>query len=188
MESMNKETALRLFFALWPAEAEQAALAAWQTPLHKICGGRIMRPDTLHATLVFLGEVAADRLESVRVAAQETDFRAFELVLAQAHYWKHNHIVYATPDMIPPPLSELVAGLQRNLRKHRFQFENRPYKPHVTLLRDAQWGRDALPPMPAVRWQVKDFVLVRSMNDGHGARYEALARFTGAAPGLPASV
>ncbi len=177
MEQIRKKPTRRLFFALWPGEAERAALAGWLPHLHKLCGGRIMRPDTLHATLVFLGGVPEHRLEALHLAAQETDFQAFELTLDHAHYWGHNHIVHAAPEATPPNLAELVDRLERNLRKHRFVFDERPYKPHVTLLRNARWSDAALPPMPAVNWKFREFVLVQSLSDEQGARYEVLERF-----------
>jgi 2'-5' RNA ligase len=177
MKSMKNEHSLLLFFALWPGAAELAALAAWQPPLQKLCGGRMMRTDTLHSTLVFLGEVAEHRLEAQRLAAQEIDFHGFELNLIAAHYWGHNHIVYAAPESVPQPLAQLVSDLDHNLRKHRFQFEDRPYKLHVTLLRNAYWSDAALPTMPAVSWKFDEFVLVQSLSDAQGARYEVLARF-----------
>ncbi len=177
MNKTKREPSRRLFFALWPGEAERAALAAWQSALHNLCGGRVMRADTLHTTLVFLGEVAEHRLEALHLAAQETDFQAFELTLDHAHYWGHNHIVHAAPEATPPNLAELVDRLERNLRKHRFVFDERPYKPHVTLLRNARWSDAPLPPMPPVNWAFREFVLVQSLSDGQGARYEVLERF-----------
>jgi 2'-5' RNA ligase len=177
MKRIQNESSRRLFFALWPIDAERAALSAWQLPLCELCGGSPMRADTLHTTLVFLGEVAEHRLESLQLAAQETDFRRFELQLTAAHYWGHNRIVYAAPGTPPPLLAELVRDLERNLRRHRFRFEDRPYKPHVTLLRHAKWSDAPLPPMPAVRWQAREFVLVQSPGGEQGARYEVLARF-----------
>jgi 2'-5' RNA ligase len=179
----SQENRRRLFFALWPNDAERAAMAAWQLPLRELCGGRLMRADTLHATLVFLGEVAEHRLQALRLAAQEVKGQRFELILTTVHYWGHNHIAYAAPDAIPKQLAELVSGLELNLRKHHFHFEARPYKPHVTLLRNAQWSDAHLPSMPKVRWQIDDFVLVHSMHDEQGTQYEVLAHF----PMLPAS-
>lgn len=174
---MKKKPSLRLFFALWPNETERAALAAWQPPLRQLCGGRAMRAETVHATLVFLGDVAEHRLEALHLAAQEVKCGSFELKLTQARYWGHNHIVYAAPEDVPPQLDELAIALECNLRKHRFHFDLRPYKPHVTLLRHAQWSDAPLPAMPAVRWQFNEFVLVLSSSDEQGARYEVLARF-----------
>lgn len=172
-----QEKNMRLFFACWPNDAERTAMAAWQVPLRELCGGQAMLPDTLHATLVFLGDVDGHRLEALRLAAQEVNGRGFRLDLTTAHYWGHNHIVYAAPKESPPPLSELVSGLERSLHRHRFHFEARPYKPHVTLLRRASWSDAALPAVPAVRWQIWDFALVRSLQDEQGAHYEVLARF-----------
>jgi 2'-5' RNA ligase len=177
MNKMKKEPSCRLFFALWPGAAERATLAAWQQPLHTLCGGRLMLTDTLHVTLVFLGEVAEHRLEALHLAAQETDFQAFELNLDHAHYWGHNHIIYAAPAAVPPNLAGLVDSLEQSLRKHRFAFDIRPYKPHVTLLRNAKWSDAVLPPLPAVNWKFREFALVQSASDENGARYEVLARF-----------
>ena len=171
------EKKLRLFFAFWPTATERAAMAEWQLPLRELCGGRLMREDTLHATLVFLGDVAEHRLQALCLAAQEVTNAGFELILTSAHYWGHNHIVYAAPAVVPPHLAELVGELERHLRKHHFHFEARPYKPHVTLLRNAQWSDALLPPVKAVRWQVNDFALVQSLHDEQGARYRVLARF-----------
>ncbi len=168
---------MKLFFAIWPDDAERAALAAWQPPLRECCGGRPMRLETLHSTLVFLGEVPGQRLPELIEVADAVGFRRFGLLLASAHYWGHNHIVYAAPEQMPEQLARLVGELEHGLRKRRFQIEERPYRSHVTLLRNAKWRDVPLPPMPAVRWQVDGFALVRSLSDEQGARYEVLARF-----------
>jgi 2'-5' RNA ligase len=170
-------SSVRLFFALWPGEGECAALAAWQPQLRDLCGGRAMRADTLHATLVFLGDVAVHRLEALQLAAQEVNAAAFGLRFDTARYWGHNHIVFAAPHDVPPQLAQLVHDLEQRLMKHRFRFDRRPYKPHVSLLRHAKWDDAPLPVMPAVHWQMREFVLVQSLRDERGARYEVLARF-----------
>ncbi|GAB1233466.1 hypothetical protein UT4_19340 [Ferrigenium sp. UT4] len=118
----SREKYRRLFFALWPHEAERAALAAWQPSLQQRCGGKTMRPDTLHCTLVFLGAVPEHRLEALCRAAREAAFREFTLTLAAAHYWGHNHIVYAAPSTLATAHAALVQALEQALRKHRFHF------------------------------------------------------------------
>ncbi len=177
MKDTEKEPAVRVFFALWPTDAERTAMTLWQAPLHKLCGGRVMRAETLHTTVVFLGEVAERRLAALRLAAQEVKFRPFELQLTRAHFWRHNHIVYAAPETVPPQLAELVKGLESSLGKHRFRFDRRPYKPHISLLRNAKWGDEMLPPMPAVCWRCNEFVLVQSSSDANGPVYRTLAHF-----------
>jgi 2'-5' RNA ligase len=175
MDSSNEHA--RVFFALWPNQQERAALAAWQADLHQLCGGRMMRTDTLHTTLFFIGGIEEQRLQALQLAAQEMAGLPFELRLDKARYWGHNHIVFAAPGSVPPQLTALVNDLELHLIWHKFHFERRPYKPHVTLLRHAQWSDAELPEMPAVSWQIHDFVLVQSLSDGQYARYEVLARF-----------
>jgi len=167
-----------VFFALWPHAAERRQLAAWQVCLHELCGGRTMRADTLHSTLVFLGEVAEHRLEALKLAAQEVEGKRVDIVFDTARYWGHNHIAYAAPHVVPPQLEQLVEDLERCLSKHHFCFDRREYKPHVTLMRHVQWSDLALPDMQKVVWQVENFALVQSAPDEKGANYRVLSRFT----------
>jgi 2'-5' RNA ligase len=177
---MNKppsEKSARVFFALWPDEAEHAALAAWQSGLLEICGGCAMRADTLHVTLVFLGNIGLHRLEALKLAAQEVEGNAFDLAIDAAHYWRHNHIVYAAPNIVPPQLAQLVHDLEERLGKHHFGFDKRDYHPHVTLLRHAKWNDVLLPGMNKVVWRARSFALMQSAPDENGANYRMLARF-----------
>lgn len=174
---------VRVFFALWPDTAGRNALATWQPELQPLCGGRAMRGEGLHTTLVFLGDVGVERLEALQLAAQEVSGESFELKFTVAHYWGHNHIVFAAPAQTPPALLRLVGDLERHLRKHHFHFEPRSYKPHVTLLRHAQWTDSPLPLMNSVLWRMHDFALVQSHRDEQGASYEVLARFPLGEPG-----
>jgi len=167
----------KVFFALWPDAAERDRLAAWQKPLQRLCGGRAMRSEMLHNTLVFIGNVEQARLEALQLAAQEVSGQGFEMCFDAAHYWKHNHIVYAAPGEIPQPLAQLVDALEQRLSVHSFSFDQRQYKPHVTLLRNARWSGDALPRMQPVRWQAGDFALVQSAQLQGEPHYRVLARF-----------
>lgn len=171
------ENRRRVFFALWPEPSMQKELAAWQAPLRQQCGGRAMQTETLHCTLVFLGEVEAPRLEALTLAAQEVVMEPFSLRFREARYWGHNHIVYAAPEQVPEALQAMVSNLERSLHHHHFQFDAREYKPHVTLLRNAQWHDVPLPPQPPVDWVVRQFVLVESIRDASAAHYEMLENF-----------
>ena len=58
----------RLFFALWPDAPAAAALYRVAAESREACGGRLMRPETLHLTLAYLGRVADRCLPSVLAA------------------------------------------------------------------------------------------------------------------------
>lgn len=176
-DDQAEQQTVRIFFALWPDVAERERLAGWQESLQRLIGGRCMRSDTLHATLVFVGRIAVHRLEALQLAAQEVSAQRFALRFDQARYWGHNHLAYAAPSRVPPQLLQLVQGLEAGLGRHRFQFDRRAYKPHVTLLRNAHWSDRHLPDMPPVRWQCTDFALVQSMQQAEAGGYRVLARF-----------
>jgi 2'-5' RNA ligase len=167
-----------VFFALVPSHAESVALLAWQDRLYELCGGRKMKLNTLHATLVFVGGIEPDRLETLKMAAQQVKGESFDLAFDEAHYWRHNNIVYASPNSVPSQLIRLAQDLGQILIQHQFHFDQREYKPHATLLRHAIGGETSLPAMKRAVWQVKDFVLLQSTPDAEGAHYSELARFT----------
>lgn len=153
-------------------------MAAWQTPLQLNSDGHPMAPINLHATLVFLGEVAVERLELLKLAAEEVSSEQFHINFDKARYWGGSHVIYAAPNVVPVELIKLHALLEQRLRHHHFNFDSRTYKPHVTLLRNAHWTDEPLPDMPAVSWFVKEFALVSSVSSEAGMQYEILAKFS----------
>jgi RNA 2',3'-cyclic 3'-phosphodiesterase len=194
MNHQPDNSTAKVFFALWPTATERDQLSVWQKRLQHLCGGRAMRGETLHCTLVFVGDVGHSRLEALQMAAQEASGKSFELCLDTAHYWGHNHIVYAAPAHVPQQLVHLVGVLEQCLTAHGFAFDRREYQSHVTLLRNASWtdapkagnpqpasGRvEWSPPLPAMKpvcWQIRDFALVRSAQQNGLANYRVLARF-----------
>ena len=177
MSNQVNHSSVKVFFALWPTDAERKLLTEWQEPLRQLCGGRVMRFGMLHNTLVFIGHVEQSRLEALQLAAQEVNAEGFELCFDVARYWGHNHIVYAAPGHAPQHLVQLVGTLEQHLTKHNFKFDRREYKPHVTLLRNAHWTDDPLPEMQPVCWQIRDFALVQSVQQNELASYKVLARF-----------
>ena len=94
----------------------------------------------------------------------------------QAHYWKHNGVVWVGPRETPPALKALVDALQLELYRAEYVLERRPYAAHVTLLR-TQKSPGELPPLPKVDWPAGEFTLVGSSNAGKGPVYEVLERF-----------
>jgi 2'-5' RNA ligase len=186
MGHQSDHSFIKVFFALWPSAAERSQLAAWQKPLKSLCAGRAMSGETLHNTLVFIGNIAQSRLEPLQLAAQEVSGEDFELCFDAARYWGHNHIVYAAPVHQPKPLSQLVLALEQSMVRHGFKFDVREYRPHVTLMRNAHWTDAPLPALRPVCWQVNDFALVQSVNQDKLAGYRVLARFPlGPAAGDP---
>lgn len=136
-----------------------------------------MRGETLHTTLVFIGDVELYGLEVLQLAAREVSGEGFELCFDEARYWGHNRIIYAAPGHVPQQLAQLVDALEQRLAAHRFKFDRRDYRPHVTLLRNAHRNNAPLPAMQPACWQIGDFVLVQSVRQDGLTSYRVLARF-----------
>ena len=166
----------RLFFALWPSEAAAAGLAGAGKSLHEICGGRSTRAETILLTLAFRGEVEPERIDDLLELAGEVRVPSFSLNLTRFGWWPHNRIVWAAPEEVPAELMLLVDALQEMLRSAGFHFDNKPFVPHITLLRKANCKKNPLP-TAGIEWRAEDFVLVRSVPGESGSAYEVLGRW-----------
>lgn len=172
----------RLFFALWPPADAAEALAARARALARESGGRITRIDSIHLTLVFLGDVAATWVPVLSTPPASVSVPSFDLVLDGIGVWRHNGIGWIAPATPPAALTALQGRLAGWLAGLGLRQERRAFRPHVTLVRKAT----AYPPersVPAVGWSVDAFVLVRSAPDAGGRRYEVLGRFPLNEPG-----
>jgi 2'-5' RNA ligase len=173
---LEAQKTARLFFALWPDGKTRDALDKAGQQLHAVCGGRRTRRETIHITLVFLGNVPVERIATVRALAAQINATPFELVLTKLSWWKHNRVSWAAPDSMPPALAALVNDLERALNAQDFQIDARPYLPHVTLIRKANClGMSSLE--TGIAWKVEEYVLVHSVTDASGAAYEVIGRW-----------
>jgi 2'-5' RNA ligase len=178
----------RLFFALWPGEAERAALVRLQHGL-PLRGGRVTHPEDLHITLAFLGEVLPERRACYEAAAQDVRAAPFDLGLTRVGYWPRPRILWCGPHAEPAQLLALVQTLTDALRPCGFPGEGRPYAAHLTLARKvAAYDGRASPAAADWRldWTIAGFVLAAS-REGPPPRYRVLRRwaFETASPESP---
>jgi len=144
--------------------------------MHAVCGGRATRRETIHMTLVFLGAVEFVQLDTMRAIAAGVTSPTFSWQIEKAGWWRHNRIAWVAPVATPPELTLLVGQLQRGLQQAGFEFDQRPYVPHATLLRKADC-REAMLGLDPIAWDVSEFVLVRSVITSVGVTYEPIGRW-----------
>ncbi|MBY4598899.1 RNA 2',3'-cyclic phosphodiesterase [bacterium BD-1] len=169
-----------MFFALWPDAATREAIAAATASLEAgLGGGRRIPPHRYHLTLPFLGEHPADCGAVVAAscrAAARVHASAFTLVLDRAAGFP----IATAPcflgcTTVPPGLHALWDALERELAVEAVPVRAaRERVPHVTVQRGAKppWPDTPLP--APVRWDVRDFHLLRSDLRG-GFAYDLLA-------------
>jgi len=171
---MSTDDSRRLFFAVWPEAAAAGRLHDAARLAQRTCGGRVMTMQSLHLTLAFLGQVAADRMADLQHAAAGVRAAPFDLCIDVLGCWQHNRIVWAGCSGPPAALSGLARTLAVALADAGFPTEARAFMPHVTLLRGARCA--PLPPLEqAIAWPVRAFHLVES--HPHDAGYKSLVRW-----------
>ena len=153
----------RLFFALWPEPALQAAIAETASAVarSRAIGGREIPPERLHLTLLFLGDVPAKAEARLIADATSVTGRSFHLVLAHAACFYRTRTFWLGPRTTPPRLTTLWQNLQRIAAPAGLARGARPLAPHVTCLRDIRHRIRPVPVKP-VLWPVREFVLVHS--------------------------
>jgi len=166
---MHRET-LRLFFGLPLPHRQAVAIDAWRQGLG--LGGRPVATRNLHLTLVFLGNLPAERLDELQGFAGQVHAEGFELCLDHLQVGRHG-LASLSPTRTPEALRQLVDALQVPLRTAGYELDEREFWPHLTLARQCR-RRPASDAMPTFAWRAERFVLFQSTHDEQGACYRPL--------------
>lgn len=184
---------LRLFVAIeLPAEVRQALLRV-QDDLRRAGADRLrwVRPEGVHLTLKFLGEVEAARVDEI-TAALRGAAEPFDLRLRPAQLdgfgGARLRVVWVGLEGDVAQLAALAEQIDRALTPLGFPRERRPFAGHLTLARVPEatpleererlarlLRRTSLPPMPSM--VATEVSLMRSVLGQGGAVYSRLAAF-----------
>ncbi len=164
----------RLFWALWPTdEIRQHLQSIQQKTVFK--GFKTVRPDNLHLTLVFLGQVSDEQKAFIIDQANQIQIPAFSVVLDGLSFWKKQGIVCLTAKEHENAHQQLVEQLNEQAIECGIVTEKRPYRPHVTLARYAKQAIRFEPPV--LHWQVNSFVLCQSVSSSTRVHYRVLQQW-----------
>jgi 2'-5' RNA ligase len=168
---------VRLFAALELPAEPRAALAAWAQSLPPDPALRLVAPENLHVTLVFLGAQKEEGVEAIAGAMTAAAQPVEELSVAGAAWLPSGRPAVLVADLTA---GERVLALQqavvRALGPWRVP-EERPFRPHVTVARVRRGRRPeiAIAEPPRVSFPPAALVLYRSRPGGRAAVYEPVA-------------
>ncbi len=175
---------LRLFLAVFPpAEVRRAAHAAGERLRAPGDGVSWVRPDNLHYTLRFIGDVGEDGARRVAEAAAEAaaSHAPFEAELGGPGAFpnaKRPRAIWLGLASGGPQLEALARDLEAALRRRGFDKADKPFSAHLTLgrVRDPRgdWTERlaALPvPDPRPRFRVDRLLVVQSQLNPKGSIY-----------------
>ena len=139
--------------------------------MQKSIGGRLVQAINIHLTLSFLGAVPTTRVEELRAIIASIHVARFRLDLNRCGCWRRNGVAWIAPAHVPAPLTMLVLELRKQLSNSGFPIDDKPFAPHVTLLRNAKCNNRAEQPATPFAWSVDGIVLVRSETQRTGPVY-----------------
>ena len=136
-----------------------------------------------HLTLVFLGEVAPERLGEVELALDgAATAPGIELRLAGAGRFTggRSTALWVGVEGDLDALHRLRDGLRGALERAGLPSDERPFRPHLTVAyaRGGAEAPEVLRSYVGPTWTVAEFVLVRSRHTEGGGGYDALRRWS----------
>jgi RNA 2',3'-cyclic 3'-phosphodiesterase len=177
---MTDEPSARLFFALWPDDAMQSALADAVAAIVREGGGRAVSTKNLHLTLAFLGTVPQSRFEALRRVASQVahafNSREIALTLDTVEHWRKPQILCATATETSPPATALAEALKHALIADVFAPDLKPFRVHATFARKVRNVTGELHIEP-VRWSFRDFRLIESRTAPEGSSYSTVEKW-----------
>jgi len=170
---------MRLFFAYWPSPPKADEISPWVRRAHALYGGRMMRTDTLHMTLAFLGEADEVAAQQLAEACVRWMLPSGAMVLREPGRFRNAKVVWLGPSASEPSslawLHQANERLWSHLAPLGWRAREPVFRPHVSLLRNAGAGDpEALKGVP-VNWTPGRCVLVASRPTATGSRYTMLA-------------
>jgi 2'-5' RNA ligase len=134
---------MRLFVATYPPatacddlERQLAGLNV-ATAAGRGVNTRLARRDTWHVTLTFLGDVADERVDDVHTAIGRAvdGANAPELRLAGGGRFGRGRFTLLWVGVEGDGLGELARLVRRQLKRARLPYDDKPFKPHLTVAR-----------------------------------------------------
>jgi 2'-5' RNA ligase len=145
---------------------------------------RWARPENVHLTLKFLGDVPGGALDGVARALEQVRLRhePFEAELSGFGAFpsaRRARILWAGIGAGSEPLRDLARDVETSLEPLGFEREDRAYVPHLTLgrARGRPVSLEAVEKFPPLGFRVRNVELIQSALGGGGATYSTLATY-----------
>jgi RNA 2',3'-cyclic 3'-phosphodiesterase len=176
---------VRIFVAVFPPPAVRRALSDAARELPVVGEVRWVRPENVHLTLKFLGDIPEDNLGHIAEALEPVRLRhgPFEAELSGFGAFpsaRRARILWAGIGEGSEPLRALARDVEASLEPLGFEREDRAYVPHLTLGRargrPVSLGAGGTPP-PVPGFLVRSVELVESVLGATGSAYSTLAAY-----------
>ncbi len=165
----------QLFFALWPDDETRQALVRLSQSI-EAKDFKPVQPHNFHVTLVFLGQVDKDAELLLKQSVTGITAQPFKLTFDSLSYWSKPKILCLTCQQPAPETAMvLVTELEDCASLCGLRTDTRPYTPHITLARHAQYLPDVK--IEPIVWRAEAFCLVKSCSEPDGVYYKVIQQW-----------
>lgn len=128
----------RIFFALWPDPRQRDRLRDFISPVAKLVEGRAVERSEWHVTLAYIGDLDVRFIPELMEHARAIPFEPFRLRLDRLEFWPRPKIAAVVPPRVPPAMESLVERLNGLVLASGIEPQQRVYRPHITVARNAR--------------------------------------------------
>jgi RNA 2',3'-cyclic 3'-phosphodiesterase len=146
-------TTRTLFFGLWPDDRQRDRMRDFIAPVTKLVDGRAVERREWHITLVYIGDIDERYIQELQTAARAIEFEPFQVRLDRMEYWPRPKIAAIVPPRVPSEMEKLVENLSGVVLAAGIEPQQRIYRPHVTVARNARpFETERLPQSASTEW------------------------------------
>ena len=173
---------MRFFYGIALPQPVREALREAAARLQKQTVGLFVLPDAYHCTLAFVGMVEAERLSTLErileTVAEHTPACGLSLT-APGIFGKPERAIVWHGLAGAEPLAKASEGLRQALRAANLPYDDKPFRPHITLTREARMASCPLGLAQArpVSWRAEALTLFESRREAAGMVYAPLASY-----------
>lgn len=128
----------RLFFALWPDDRQRDRLRDVINSVAKTVEGRPIDRRNWHITLAYIGEFPERQLPDLQARASKIVVEPFRLSFDRLEFWPRPKIACLVGATVPTELQALVKDLHGLMQDVGVAPEDRTFRPHITVVRNAR--------------------------------------------------
>jgi len=160
----------RLFFALWPDNRQRDRLRDVINSVAKTVEGRPVDRRSWHVTLPYIGEFEESRIPELQELASQIDVEPFRLGFDRLEFWARPKVACLVAATVATELEQLVASLNWVLQEVGVTPEDRTFRPHITVVRNARtFTTERLTQRATTEWS--SFELIESQSGPGGVSY-----------------
>jgi len=135
--------------------------------------GRVVDRREWHITLVYIGDVPDDQIPDLLERASRIQVEPFRLSFDKLEFWARPKVACVVAPTIPAELQSLIAALNSIVQDFGVVPNDRTYRPHITVARNARtFSTERLTQRATTEWS--SFELMESVRVPGGVTYRPL--------------